>query len=77
MDWKKLITTNPNVLHGTPCFVGTRIPISVVLDNLAANESVDFILQQYPSLNRDCILAAFAYAAELARERVVTIPNAA
>ena len=77
MDWKKLITTNPNILHGTPCFVGTRIPVSVVLDNFAANETVEFILKQYPSLNHDCILAAFAYVAELARERIVTIPSAA
>lgn len=76
MDWKQLITTNQSVLHGTPCFVGTRVPVSVVLDNLAANETEEFILNQYPSLNHDCIIAAIAYAAELARERVVAVPGA-
>ena len=74
MDWKTYITTDPQIMHGTACFRGTRIPVSVVLDNLAAGESPDRILDQYPSLKREHMPAAIGYAAELARERIVPIP---
>lgn len=74
MNWKQYITTDPNVVHGAVCFRGTRIPVSVVLDNLAANETTDRILEQYPSLTPEHISAAIAYAADLARERIVPIP---
>jgi uncharacterized protein (DUF433 family) len=74
VDWTSYITVDPKVLHGAVCFRGTRVPVSVVLDNLAANESIERILDQYPSLKLEHISAALAYAAELARERVVSIP---
>lgn len=74
MDWKAYIIADPNIMHGAVCFCGTRIPVSVVLDNLAANETPERILRQYPSLNANHISAAIAYAADLARERIVPIP---
>lgn len=77
MDWRQCITTDPLVLHGSVCFRDTRIPVSVVLDNLAAGETPDDILDQYPSLKREHIPAAIAYAAELARERIVPLPEPA
>lgn len=74
MDWKPYITSDPKVMHGTACFTGTRIPVSVVLDNLADGETPERILDQYPSLKPEHIRAAIAYAADLARERVVPVP---
>lgn len=74
MNWKQCITSDPDVVHGAVCFRGTRIPVSAVLDNLAANETTDRILEQYPSLTPEHISAAIAYAADLARERIVPIP---
>ncbi|MGH8274584.1 MAG: DUF433 domain-containing protein [Gammaproteobacteria bacterium] len=74
MNWTDYIAADPEVLHGTVCFRGTRIPVSAVLDNLAANEKPERILAQYPSLNSEHIQAAIAYAAALARERVISIP---
>ena len=71
MDWRARITTDPAVRHGKACIKGTRIMASVVLDNLAAGLSPDEILSLYPTLKRDDVTAAMAYAAELARERVV------
>jgi len=73
MDWRKYIRTDPEVMHGTACFAGTRVPVSVVLDNLAANETPERILDQYPSLKREHISAAIAYAADLARERIIPL----
>ncbi len=74
MDWKQYITTDPNILHGAICFVGTRIPVTVVLDNLANGATSEEILLQYPGLRAEFIPAALGYAAELARERVVPTP---
>lgn len=74
MDWKLYITSDPNVMHGARCFRGTRIPVSIVLDNLAAGASPERILAQYPSLAPEHIPAAIGFAAELARERIVPLP---
>jgi uncharacterized protein (DUF433 family) len=74
MNWWDYITVDPAVCHGRACIKGTRIMVSVVLDNLAAGLSVEEIQQSYPSLTRESVQAAIAYAAELTRERVVTIP---
>ncbi len=73
MNWREHITVDPNVCHGQACIKGTRVTVSVILDNLAANVSQDEILHSYPSLSQESIQAAIAYAAELARERVVSL----
>ena len=73
MDWKEHITVDPAICHGKACIKGTRIPVSVVLDNLAANITPEEILRAYPSLSREAITAALAYAADLAGERVLPL----
>lgn len=67
-DWRRRISVSPNVCHGKPCIKGTRIMVSIVLDYLAAGESVEEIIEQYPTLAPDDVRAAQAYAAWLARE---------
>ena len=76
MDWRQRISVDPLVCHGKACIAGTRIMASVVLDNLADGESIDSILQSYPTLSAEDIHAAIAYAAELARERIVDLDRA-
>jgi len=75
MSWRDHITVDPNVCHGAPCVRGTRVMVSVVLDNLAAGRTAEEILADYPSLSHEAISASIAYAAELARERVVDLPG--
>jgi uncharacterized protein (DUF433 family) len=65
MNWRDYISTDPSICHGQACIKGTRIPVSVVLDNLAANLAPEEIIQSYPALTGDAIRAATAYAAEL------------
>jgi uncharacterized protein (DUF433 family) len=77
MNWRDRISVDPNVCHGRACIKGTRVTVSVVLDNLAAGVAVDEILTSYPSLRREDVQAAMAYAAELARERTVPLPSGA
>lgn len=74
MNWQDYITVDPAICHGRACIKGTRVMVSVILDNLAAGLSVEEILKSYPSLTAPAIQAAIAYAAELARERVVLLP---
>ena len=74
MKWTEYITVDPAVCHGKACIKGTRILVSVVLDNLAAGLSPDETQKSYPSLNKNAIQAAVAYAAELSHERVVALP---
>lgn len=71
MDWRARISIDPAVCHGKACIKGTRIMVSVVLDNLAEGLSADEIVKLYPTLQREDVAAAVSYAAELARERVV------
>ena len=70
----KRISIDPNVCFGKPVVRGTRIWVSLVLDFLSSGDSVEEILQEYPQLTREDILACIAYGAEVARERFVPIP---
>ncbi|MFQ5507304.1 MAG: DUF433 domain-containing protein [Planctomycetota bacterium] len=73
-DWRTRIASDPEICHGKACIKGTRIMVSVVLDNLAAGLTPDEILESYPSLERADLRAVLAYAAELARDRVLRLP---
>jgi len=73
MDWSERISTNTDICHGKPCIRGTRIMVSVILDNLADDVDTETILKNYPSLKHEDIRAAIGYAAELAKERFVPL----
>ena len=73
MNWQDRITADPAICHGQPCIKGTRVPVSVILDNLAAGESEAEIQRGY-HLEAADIRAALAYATELASERVIALP---
>lgn len=72
-----LITVDRGVLHGQAHVRGTRIPVSVVLDCLAAGMDEGDILDEYPTLTVEGIRAAAAYGAELAREEILQLPTPA
>ena len=74
MHWQDYISVDPAVAHGKACIRGTRIPVAVVLANLAQGLPPEEIIRSYPSLSLPAIQAALAYAAELAQERVVPLP---
>lgn len=77
MNWKDRISVDPAICHGQACIKGTRITVSVVLDNLAADVGEAEILENYPALTKEDIHAAVSYAAELVRERVIILPEKA
>ena len=73
MNWRDHITVDPEICHGQACIAGTRVLVTVVLDNVAAGLSPEEIVRSYPSITRDSVRAAMCYAAELAKERVVAL----
>ena len=73
MIWRERITSDPKICHGKMCIRGTRVMVSVVLDNLAAGESHASICKSYHLAPED-IQAALQYAAELARDPVLSLP---
>ena len=75
MNWREYITVDPEVAHGQACFKGTRVLVSVILDNLAVGLPAEEILQSYPSLPLEAIQAAIAYGAELAKEHTISMPT--
>ena len=62
------ICADPKICGGQACIRGTRVPVYVVLDYLAAGNTVEEILEEYPQLAREDVLAAIEYGALLARE---------
>ena len=69
MDWREHITVDPDVCHGQACIAGTRVTVTVILDNLAAGLTAEEVAESYPSVSTEAVTAALQYATELARER--------
>ena len=64
------ISIDPNIYHGQACIKGTRIPVHQIIRMLAAGDSIDQLIVEYPSLKREDILACLDYAASLTEEQV-------
>ena len=68
------ISIDPRICGGKPCIKGTRIWVSLILDFLADDMTEAELLAEYPGLTHEDVLAAIAYGAEAARERVIPVP---
>lgn len=70
------ISIDPNICHGQACIRGTRIPVHQIVRMLANNDTIEGLLEDYPSLTRDDVLAALDYAAALTEEEVTPLEGA-
>jgi uncharacterized protein (DUF433 family) len=68
MDWKDRIVATPDTLVGKPRIKGTRISVELIVGWLANGWTFEQILESYPNITREDILAALAFAAEMLRE---------
>jgi len=68
MQWKDLITEDPEILGGKPVLAGTRLSVDFILDLLAQGWTEEQLLENYPGLSREALHAAFAFSAESMRE---------
>ncbi|MBD3886698.1 DUF433 domain-containing protein [Phormidium tenue FACHB-886] len=73
-DLLSRISSDPNICFGKPCIRGHRIWVSMILDLLAAGETIETILAEYPSIEREDVLACIAYGAEMTRGGWMEIP---
>jgi uncharacterized protein (DUF433 family) len=69
----KRISIDPNVCFGRACIRGTRIWVSLIVDNLAEGISEAELLEEYPQLKPEDIRAALCFAAEMTRERIIPV----
>lgn len=69
-NWKDFIVSTPDILHGKPRINGTRIPVSLILGYLAAGNSFDEIIKEFPDITRKQIAACLDYARDLSEFEV-------
>jgi uncharacterized protein (DUF433 family) len=72
MSWQGRLVADPDVCHGRLCVKGTRVMVSVILDNLAAGESFREVIEGY-AVEQEDIEACLHYAADQARDRVLAL----
>ncbi len=65
------ITVDPKICHGQACIKGTRIPVHQILHMMANGDTIEDLLEEYPTLERADILACIEYAAELTEEQII------
>jgi uncharacterized protein (DUF433 family) len=65
---KLVVHRDPEILGGTPVFIGTRVPVKILFDYLEAGDSLDVFLDEFPSVGREQAVAAM----EIAREAIVS-----
>ncbi len=73
---KQLIESKPDVCNGKPVLKGTRITVQSVLELLAAGDSIDEVLQAYPSITKEHVLASVEMAARIMGNRFTALPLA-
>jgi len=69
--YKGFIKSDPSIMMGKPVIAGTRITVELILEKLAAGETIEQILEAHPRLTREAIQAALAFAAEALRADVI------
>ncbi|MCH9806954.1 MAG: DUF433 domain-containing protein [Alphaproteobacteria bacterium] len=77
MNWQNFIVRDPAICKGRPTVKGTRILVSVVLDNLADGRTPAQIAESYPPLKEEQIAACLGYAAWLSHEETIALPEPA
>jgi uncharacterized protein (DUF433 family) len=61
---RKIISCDPDVMEGTPCFAGTRVPLQTLFDHLKAGDSIDDFLEGFPIVTREQVIAFLESAAQ-------------
>ena len=75
MKYANRIAVDPEIMHGKPVIGGTRIPVYIVLNLLASGLDANGVIQEYPGLTREDILACLEYTSRLAQEEVGVIES--
>jgi uncharacterized protein (DUF433 family) len=69
--WSNWIITNPNIMMGKPIVAGTRITVELILEKLAAGETIEQIIEAHPRLTREAVRAALAFASDVLHSETI------
>ena len=67
-----VVTSDPNVMHGTPCFAGTRVPVKSLFDHLEGGYTLDYFLEQFPTVSRQQVVTVLEHSRERAELAAVS-----
>ncbi len=70
MNKEQIVSQDPQVMHGTLVFTGTRVPVKSLIQHLVAGDSLDLFLDDFPSVSRDQAVAYLQMTLEFANARV-------
>lgn len=73
MNWQQHIVADPKVLYGKPVIKNTRIPVDLLLEKLAAGDTIDDLLNAYPNISREDIMACLLFAAEAVKNEKINL----
>jgi uncharacterized protein (DUF433 family) len=68
-----IVTINPKVMHGTPCFAGTRVAVQTLFDHLESGYNVDRFLEQFPTVRREQVIALLEQSKREAERSAVAV----
>jgi uncharacterized protein (DUF433 family) len=71
IDWTLHIESNPEKLFGKPAIINTRIPVDLILEKLAAGDTIEVLLEAYPKITKDDIAACLLFAADSIKNEIV------
>jgi len=66
----QIVLVNPDIMHGTPCFTGTRVPVQTLLDYIEEGDTIDAFLADFPSVKREQATGLLALAQERLLESI-------
>jgi len=70
-NWRNFIETNPAIMYGKPVIKGTRIPVDLIFEKMSFGRSIDELLNSYPNLSKEAILACLSFASETLKSQKV------
>ena len=71
IDWTLYIESNPDILFGKPIIAATRIPVDLILEKLAAGDTIENLLDAYPGITKDNIAACLLFAADSIKHETI------
>ena len=73
MNPDSAITVDPEIQGGTPCFTGTRVPVKTLFDALAVGRSVEYFIEQFPTVRSEQAIAVLDQAGKLVSDQALHI----
>ena len=71
MNWQDYISSDPAIMFGKPVVKGTRVPVDLLLEKMGNGETIDYLLEAYPRVSHEALMACLLFAAETVKNELV------